>query len=243
MALLITQIAVLNDNYVYLLRDDETDVVGAVDPGVAEPVADELERRGWSLDFILNTHHHNDHVGGNRALKERYGCHVIGPRYDAGRIPAIDDQVSEESGVRFGSHDVQVIFTPGHTHGHICYWFPKAEALFSGDTLFSLGCGRLFEGTPADMFASLRKLAKLPDETKVYCAHEYTEANARFALSIDPDNADLRRKYAKVAQLRARGQPTVPSTLAEERRCNPFLLAGDADEFGRIRALKDTFRG
>lgn len=232
----IHQIPVLRDNYVYLARDPATGACAVVDPAVAEPVLAALDRLGWRLTHILNTHHHGDHVGGNRALKAATGCTIVGNRDDAGRIPGIDVKVTEGDVVALGDQRATVIDVSGHTRGHIAYWFPDSAAVFCGDALFALGCGRLFEGTPGQMWTSLAKLRDLPPETRVYCAHEYTQANARFALSLDPDNAALRARAAEIDALRAEGRPTVPSTIGEERATNPFLRA-DAEDLKRAAGL------
>lgn len=251
----IEQIPVLRDNYVYLIHDPATAATAVVDPAVAPPVLAALARRGWKLTHILNTHHHHDHVGGNLDLKAATGCRIVGNHADAARIPGLDDGVSEGDTVAVGTARAQVIEVSGHTLGHIAYWFAEAMALFCGDTLFSLGCGRLFEGTSAQMWASLCKLRALPDETAVYCAHEYTQSNARFALTIDGSNAALRMRAAEVDALRAAGRPTIPARLAVEKAANPFLRADNAGlqrvviaaggddvaTFAEIRRRKDTF--
>ena len=251
----IQQIAVLRDNYVYLLRDEATGACAAVDPSVAEPVLAALDRLGWTLTHILNTHHHHDHTGGNLELKQATGCTIVGNAHDAARIPGIDVRVADGDVIALGTAQARVLDVSGHTIGHIAYWFEEAGALFCGDTLFSLGCGRLFEGTPSQMWASLSRLRELPPEVRVYCGHEYTESNARFALQIDPDNPSLRRRAEEVKRLRAKGLPTVPSVLGEERAANPFLRADDArlqqaaglagDDpvaaFAEIRRRKDAF--
>lgn len=243
------------DNYVWLLHEPRTGSVAVVDPADAEPVAERLAARGETLDFILNTHHHGDHVGGNLALKARYGCTVVGPRADAARIPGIDIALGEGDRFAFGAEEARIFDVPGHTRGHIAFWFEGAGALFCGDTLFALGCGRLFEGSPAQMWDSLSKLRALPDATQVYCAHEYTQSNARFALTADPANAALKARAASVDAARAKGEATVPSLLGEEKRTNPFLRADDpglaraaglagaapADVFAAVRAAKDRF--
>ena len=226
----IHQIPVLDDNYVYLAHDPATAACAVVDPAVTEPVMEALSRRRWSLTHILNTHHHGDHVGGNMALKEATGCTIVGPRADAARIPGIDVQVGDGDTCDLGSQTARVFDVPGHTRGHIAYWFEGSDALFCGDTLFALGCGRMFEGTPRQFWTSLAKLRHLPDRTRVYCAHEYTNANADFALSVDPGNARLRARAEEVLKLRENGKPTVPSTLGEEKATNPFLRA-DAPDF------------
>jgi hydroxyacylglutathione hydrolase len=223
----IEQLPVLRDNYVYLLHDPGTGACAAVDPSEAAPVLAALDRNGWRLSHILNTHHHHDHTGGNLELKRATACTIIGYQRDAARLPGLDTGVIEGDEVVFGNQVAEVFEIPGHTFGHIAFWFADARALFCGDTLFSLGCGRLFEGTPEMMWSSLSKLRELPSDTRVYCGHEYTENNARFATSIDPHNPALRRRAAHVLGLRRAGKPTVPSLLGEERAANPFLRADD----------------
>lgn len=251
----IVQIPTRRDNYVYLLRDPGQGSVGVVDPSDAGPVMDELDRRGWQLTHILNTHHHGDHTGGNVELKDRYGCTIVGPRADQARIPGIDVQVGDDDTYAFGDATALVFDVPGHTHGHIAYWFAESEALFCGDTLFALGCGRVFEGTFDQMWGSLTKLRALPDATRVYCAHEYTQANARFALTVETDNQALIDRAAEVDALRAADQRTVPSLLGVEKATNPFLRAdvdsvalavgmpnaGPVDVFAEVRVRKDNF--
>ena len=245
----------LSDNYGFLIHDAATGATAVVDPAEAAPALAACKARGWRLTHILNTHHHGDHVGGNLDLKAKTGCTIIGPAYDRDRIPGIDIAVDEASGADFAGHHAQVFFVPGHTSGHIAYWFADDHALFCGDTLFSLGCGRLFEGTPAQMWSSLLKLRALPDDTRIYCAHEYTQSNCRFALTAEPENAALTKQAELINAARAAGRFTVPSTLAVEKACNPFLRAdqpnlrrrfggagsSDAEILGAIRAAKDCF--
>ena len=251
----IEQIPVLSDNYAYLVHEPRAGVTGVVDPPVVEPVLERLEARGWKLDWILSTHHHADHTGGNLELKQATDCRVAGAKRDEARIPGIDLKLAEGDHFSFGQIDAQVFETPGHTSGHISFWFPDAKAVFCADTLFSLGCGRVFEGSYAQMWSSLCKLAALPDDALVYCGHEYTQSNARFALSVDPDNKALQTRAAEVERQRAAGEPTVPTMMRAERAANPFLRAGDkairarlgmesasdAEVFAEIRRRKDSF--
>lgn len=245
----------LTDNYGYLLHDTETGLTAAIDTPEVEPIEAALADRGWQLTHIFNTHHHWDHAGGNLELKERTGCTIIGPRADADRIPGIDVKVGEGDRFEFGLQSVDVYDTPGHTRGHIIYHLPEHRLAFVGDTLFAMGCGRLFEGTAEQMWDSLQKLLPWPDDTRIYCAHEYTETNARFSLTVDPDNALLRERAETVSRLRREQKPTLPTTLAMEKATNPFLRPDSAgirrtlgmpdrppvEVFARIRALKDNF--
>ncbi|BCX89707.1 hydroxyacylglutathione hydrolase [Methylomarinovum tepidoasis] len=230
----IVQIPVLSDNYVYLLHENASGQTAVVDPAEAEPVLAALGQRGWNLDYVLNTHHHWDHVGANLVLKQAAGCRVIGFRGDARRIPGIDVQLAEGDVFALGERRARVLEVPGHTLGHVAYWFETDAALFCGDTLFALGCGRLFEGTPAQMWDSLCKLRRLPDQTRVCCAHEYTLKNARFALTIEPDHPPLLERVRRVEALRAQDLPTVPSLLGEEKATNPFLRADDPELQARL---------
>ncbi len=241
MTVTVTPIPILSDNYAWMLRDTPSGAVGVVDPADAKPVIAALERAGGRLDLILLTHHHADHVAGTDEVRARFGCPVVGAAADAHRLPKLDQAVREGDTVRLGDATARVIDTPGHTRGQINFYFADGGVLLSGDTLFSLGCGRLIEGTAEEMFASLRKLAALPAETLVCCGHEYTESNARFALTIEPGNAALRARADEVRRLRAEGKPTVPSRLGAELAENPFLRATDAASFARVRKAKDSF--
>lgn len=253
--LTILQLPVLNDNYVYLIHDPVSGETAAVDPAVAGPVLDALNHHNWSLTYILNTHHHSDHVGGNLELKQQTGCQIIAGLNDRHRIPGIDRPVREHDVIPLGQHPIRIMDTPGHTSGHIVYHFANDGLLFCGDTLFVMGCGRLFEGNAEQLWHSLQKLKALPASTQIYCAHEYTQTNARFALSVEPDNQALQQKMIIVNQLRARQEPTVPSTIAQELATNPFFRTDSpalqatigmsdkkpVDVFARLRKLKDVF--
>lgn len=217
----------LSDNYGVLMHDPETGATAAIDVPEAAPVLAAAARRGWTISHILVTHHHPDHVQGIAEVKEATGARVIANAADAHRIPLVDETVLAGGTARFGGQTADIIDTPGHTVGHIAYHFGAERLLFAGDTLFALGCGRLFEGTPAQMWAALQALAALPPETQVYCGHEYTESNARFALTVDPGNAALQARAKAVAELRAAGRPTIPTTIALEKATNPFLRAAD----------------
>lgn len=246
----------LDDNYGVLVHDPESGLVASIDAPEEGPVVDAAARRGWKITHILTTHHHKDHVGANLALKERFGCAIFGPAGEAVAIPGLDRAFSDGESFLFGDHRVNILETPGHTAGHICFHFPDDKLLFAADTLFAMGCGRLFERSAADMWHSLQKLAVLPDETAVYFGHEYTLSNARFALSVDPGNVRLQARAREVEQLRANGRYTIPTTIGIEKETNPFLRVADPairrglimetrsneEVFAEIRKRKDNFR-
>ncbi len=235
-------VPILKDNYAWLLRDTATGATAIVDPAEGAPIIAAIEAAGGRLDMILLTHHHGDHIADTDMVRARFpDCKVVGAAADRRRLPKLDQAVREGDSVRLGNAIGQVIDTPGHTLGQINYFFPDGPVLLSGDTLFSLGCGRLIEGKAQDMFGSLAKLAALPDDTLVCCGHEYTESNAKFALSVDPGNQALIARAAEVQTLRAAGQSTIPSRLGEEKRANPFLLAKDVAALADVRGKKDRF--
>ncbi|MBD3762632.1 hydroxyacylglutathione hydrolase [Rhizorhabdus sp.] len=239
----VVRIPVLSDNYIWLLHDDATGETAVVDPAVAEPVLAEAARRGWAIGQIWNTHWHADHIGGNDAIKAATGATVSAPAAEAAKIPSFDVALKEGDSVRLGAIEGRVMEVPAHTAGHIAIHLPDAQAVFVGDTLFAMGCGRLFEGTAEQMFDNMARLSALPGETAVYCAHEYTQSNGRYALAAEPDNAAIQARMADVDAARARGEPTVPTTIALERATNPFMRAGSAEELARRRAAKDVFKG
>ena len=239
MPLEIVRIPVLSDTYVWLVHEPVSGETMAVDPAVAEPVLAEAQQRGWQITQIWNTHWHPDHTGGNAAIREATGCTITGPAAEAERIPTLDRLVSEGDTIALGSVTARVLDVPAHTAGHIAYHFAEDRAAFVGDTLFAMGCGRLFEGTAEQMFVNMRKLEVLGDETRIYCAHEYTMSNGRFALTVEPENAALVSRMAEVTAMRERGEPTVPTTIALERATNPFMRASSVAELAERRAAKD----
>ena len=240
MTLEIIRIPVLSDNYVWLVHEPVSGETMAVDPAIAEPVLEEAKARGWTITQIWNTHWHPDHTGGNAAIREATGCTITGPAAEAERIPTLDRTVTEGDVARLGAIEAHVLDVPAHTAGHIAFHFPAEQVAFVGDTLFAMGCGRLFEGTAAQMFANMRKLEALGDATRIYCAHEYTQSNGRFALTVEPDNAALVARMEQVNAMRERGEPTVPTTIALERATNPFMRAGSVDQLAARRAAKDA---
>ncbi|AHJ62222.1 Hydroxyacylglutathione hydrolase [Granulibacter bethesdensis] len=242
MTLALHPVPMRTDNYAWLVSDTESDLRAIIDPCEEQPALEALRQSGGHLALILLTHHHDDHIAAAAALRERTGALIAGAAADADRLPRLDHTLHEGNRLPFGTlAEFQVINTPGHTRGHISYFMPQGPFLFCGDTLFSLGCGRLFEGTPEDMFKSLRKIATLPADTLIACGHEYTSANARFALHVDPDNAVLQRRTADVTRMRASGQPSLPVTLAQELATNPFLRASNPHALGELRQMKDRF--
>lgn len=252
-ALEVYQFPCLSDNYGYLLHDPVSGETACIDTPETEPILAALQANGWRLSYIWNTHHHWDHAGNNQAVKDKTGCTIIGPAGEADKIPAIDRAVDEGDTVKLGAHEARVLNVGGHTLGHIAFHLDGHA--FVGDSLFALGCGRVFEGTMAQMWDSLQKLAALPDGTKIYCAHEYTAGNAAFAVTIEPENAALQTRVKEIEALRADGQPTVPTEISLERATNPFLRAQEAsvqnalnmqgqaavDVFAEIRNRKDNF--
>ncbi|HYV87537.1 MAG TPA: hydroxyacylglutathione hydrolase [Candidatus Polarisedimenticolia bacterium] len=241
MSLEIIPVPVLNDNYVWLMHDAVLNETVVIDPAVAEPVLAEAEARGWRITQIWNTHWHPDHIGGNAAIKAATGCTVTGPAAEAAKIDTLDVAVGEGDIATLGGRRAEVWEVGAHTAGHIAYYMASAGVIFVGDTMFAMGCGRLFEGTAAQMFANMQRFATLPDETAVYCAHEYTLSNARYAIVAEPDNAAIAERLVEVQAARALGEATVPTTIGEERATNPFMRARDVAELARRRTEKDNF--
>ena len=237
----IQTIPCLQDNYSYLIIDEESNIACVVDPSEADPVIEYLEKTQIKLKFILNTHHHYDHVGGNLELKKRYGASVVGYQGDKERIPGIDILVSDQQTWKYKNFEAKIIHIPGHTLGHVCFYFYKDESAFTGDTLFSLGCGRLFEGTYEQMFNSLKKLKELPNNTKVFCGHEYTLQNSKFCIAHDENNENLKNKINNIKIKLKSGLSTIPSTIKDELECNIFLRSHNVETFSKLRDLKDNF--
>ena len=236
----IVPVPAFSDNYIWLVHDDPSGETAVVDPGDSAPPLAEAQRRGWRITQIWNTHWHPDHTGGNLSLKEATGARISGPAGE--RVPGRDVVISEGDEVRIGDHLGKVIAVPGHTLDHIALIFEEERVAFVGDTLFAMGCGRLFEGSPQQMFRSLERLAELPPDTRLYCAHEYTLSNARFAVHADPRNATLARRLDEVTALREANRITLPTSVEQERETNPFVRATNWEEFARLRAEKDRFR-
>ncbi len=239
----VVRIPVLQDNYIWLAHDDVSGETVVIDPAEAAPVLAEADRRGWRIGQIWNTHWHGDHIGGNAAIKAATGCLITGPAAEAAKIPTLDRTVGEGDTVHIGAVVAQVLEAPAHTAGHIAYYLPEAGIAFVGDTLFAMGCGRLFEGTAAQMWTNMQRLAALPPETIVYCAHEYTQANGRYARVAEPDNQAVIDRMRDIDALRLAGEATVPTTIALEQATNPFMRAGSAEVLARRRAEKDIFQG
>lgn len=256
MSLVIEQFTCRSDNFGVLIHDPGSGLTASIDAPEEGPIRAKLAEKQWHLAHIFTTHHHEDHVEANLPLKAAFDCTITGPSGEAGKIPGIDRAVSEGDTIALGSFEIEVIETPGHTLGHVSYWIPAASVAFVADTIFAMGCGRVIEGTPEMMWNSLEKLLALPDETQLYCGHEYTLANARFALTIEPGNADLVARAKEVERLRNAGKPTLPTTMALEKRTNPFLRvnqpairatlgmtgASPAEVFAEIRGRKDRFK-
>ncbi|MBD0417266.1 hydroxyacylglutathione hydrolase [Oryzicola mucosus] len=255
MTVRIEQFLCRSDNFGVLMHDATSGETAIIDAPEEAPILAAIARTGWTPTMILTTHHHADHVEANLALKKRFKLRIVGPEAERDRIPGIDDTVEQGSIIPFGDEEIDVIFTPGHTAGHVSYHLPQSKVAFTADTLFALGCGRLLECAPPVMFESLQKLAALPADTTVYCGHEYTLANARFALTVDPDNVQLRERAARIEALRAENRLTLPTTIGEELETNPFLRwadpairkhlgmegATDVEVFAEIRKRKDNF--
>ena len=251
----VTPIPCLTDNYAYIISDDNFKTVGVVDPSEAGPIISFLEKKNLKLNYILNTHHHFDHIGGNIELKKKYNAKIVGFAGDKHRIPGIDITLLNNENWNFGNLTVKVFHIPGHTLGHICFFFEKEKIIFTGDTLFSLGCGKIFEGNHKQMLTSLNKIKQLPKDTMIYCGHEYTYKNAEFCMKYDLDNIDLKKKFEKIKKLRSQNLPTLPTSLEDEIKSNIFLRCDqnvlkiklnmknqeDSKVFKKVRDLKDNF--
>ena len=231
----------LQDNYAYIIIDEANKTACVIDPSESEPVINFLEKNNIKLKFILNTHHHYDHVGGNQELKEKYEAKIIGFKGDEDRIPGIDFLVNDQENWKQGNFEAKIIHIPGHTLGHICFYFYKENSAFTGDTLFSLGCGRIFEGTYSQMYNSLKKLKMLPENTKIFCGHEYTKQNSKFCIMYDKNNQNLKNKINEIEKKLEKGLPTIPSTIKDELECNIFLRSDNLENFSKLRDLKDNF--
>ena len=251
----INTILCLKDNYAYVIYDNDSKTVGVVDPSEAKPIISYLEKENLKLNYILNTHHHFDHIGGNVELKKMYNAKVVGFAGDKHRIPGIDISIKDSEQWNFGNSTIKILHIPGHTSGHICFFFEKEKLAFTGDTLFSLGCGRIFEGDHKQMLASLNKIKELPKDTKIYCGHEYTYKNAEFCMKYDGDNSNLKKRFEIIKKLRSKNSPTIPTTLEDELNSNIFLRCDQNDlknklnmknyedfkVFRKVRDLKDSF--
>ena len=231
----------LKDNYSYLIIDRSNNTACVIDPGEAEPIINFIEQENIHLKYILNTHHHFDHVGGNQDLKEKYNSIIVGYKNDSIRIPEIDVLVEDNEIWKAENFEAKIIHVPGHTTGHISFHFFKDKLIFTGDTLFSLGCGKIFEGTYQEMFNSLNKIKNLPEDTEIYCGHEYTLQNSKFCIKHEPENLNLQNKILKINEKLKKNLPTIPSTLKDEIECNIFLRAKNLESFSKLRDLKDNF--
>ena len=231
----------LQDNYSYLIINENSNDACVVDPGESEPVINFVEKENINLKFILNTHHHFDHIGGNKELKKKYGATIVGYKGDALRIPEVDILVEDNQIWKFSTFQARIIHIPGHTSGHIGFYFFNEKLIFTGDTLFSLGCGRIFEGTHKEMYESLNRIKNLPKDTKIYCGHEYTLQNSKFCIKYDSENLNLQNKITKINEKLEKNIPTIPSTLKDEIECNIFLKAENFESFSKLRELKDNF--
>ena len=251
----VVPIQCLADNYAYVIIDNNSKIIGVVDPSEAEPIAFFLKKKNLKLNYILNTHHHFDHIGGNNKLKKMYNAKVVGFFGDKHRIPGIDITLKDGERWNFSNTKIKILHIPGHTLGHICFFFEKEKIAFTGDTLFSLGCGRIFEGDHKQMLNSLNKIKKLPKDTAIYCGHEYTYNNAEFCMKYDKDNINLKKKFEKIKKLRLKNLPTIPSVLDDELKSNIFLRCDQNDlkikinmkneedfkVFKKVRDLKDSY--
>jgi len=235
----VTLIPILSDNYAYILK--KGDHIAIIDPGQAEPILYALDNMNAVPNMILNTHHHSDHIAGNAPIIQKYKCPLIGPESEEHRIPNMTKTVNQGDKIAFADEHIHVIETPGHTDGHICFYLPLSGILFAGDLIFAMGCGRAFEGTPEELFASIQKIKALPPETQIYCGHEYTLSNAEFCAHIAPDSEAIKIRHKEVKQYRDNNVPTIPTTLAQELKTNVFLIAKSAEEFASLRAQKDNF--
>ena len=231
----------MQDNYSYLIIDENKNNACVVDPSEAKPIINFIEKENINLKYILNTHHHFDHIGGNIELKEKYDSIVVGYKYDAERIPEINVLVEDNQIWKEDNFEAKIIHIPGHTTGHIAFYFFNEKIIFTGDTLFSLGCGKIFEGTYKEMFESLSKIKNLPEDTKIYCGHEYTHQNSKFCIEHDSQNQDLQKKITKINEKLKNNVPTIPSILKDEKECNIFLRAKNVESFSKLRDLKDNF--
>jgi hydroxyacylglutathione hydrolase len=231
----------LKDNYSYLLIDEKKKTSCVIDPGESRPIIKYLNDNNLNLKYILNTHHHYDHIGGNQELKKKYGAKIVGFKDDRKKIPDLDVLVDNQEIWIYENFEAKIIHIPGHTLGHICFYFYNNKCAFTGDTLFSLGCGKIFEGTYSQMFKSLEKIKELPSDTKIYCGHEYTLDNSKFCLTHDPNNKNLKNKIKEIKKKLLENQPTIPSTIKEELECNIFLRAKNVKTFSKLRDLKDNF--